>query len=67
MELYLYFGIVFFGLQAIYPLSKDVSMALVMVGNILIIYYSFTNYNFELLILTILMMIAQLSRIWRGV
>ena len=39
MELYLYFGIVFFGLQAIYPLSKDVSMALVMVGNILIIYY----------------------------
>ena len=67
MELYLYFGIVFLGLQAIYPLSKDVSMALIMVGNILIIYYSFTNYNFELLILTISMMIAQLSRIWRGV
>ena len=67
MELYLYFSIVFLGLQAIYPLSKDVSMALIMVGNILIIYFSFTNYNFELLILTISMMIAQLSRIWRGV
>jgi len=33
------------------------------VGNVLILQYSFFNYELELLMLTVLMMIAQLTRI----
>jgi len=39
---------------------------MLMIGNILILQHSFVNYEFELLVLTILMMIAQLTRIFWG-
>jgi|TARA_B100001094_G_scaffold316684_1_gene358205 hypothetical protein len=64
IELWLYFSIVFLGLQGLYRFSKSVSLTLLMVGNILILVYSFTNKEIALLILTIMMMIAQLTRIW---
>jgi len=63
-ELWLYFSIVFLGLQGLYRFSKSVALTLLMVGNILILQYSLFNYEYELLVLTIMMMIAQLTRIW---
>ena len=66
IELWLYFVIVFLGLQGIYQFSKNVSLTMLMIGNILILQHSFVNYEFELLVLTILMMIAQLTRIFWG-
>lgn len=63
IELMLYFVIVFLGLQGLYNFGKAVSLTLLMVGNVLILQYSFFNYEIELLILTVLMMIAQLTRI----
>jgi len=62
--LWLYFSIVFLGLQGLYRFSKSVSLTMLTIGNILILQYSFFNYEYELLILTIMMMIAQLTRIW---
>ena len=64
--LFVYFCIVFLGLQGLFLFEKDVSLALVMIGNILIVYHSFTHQMWDLLILTLMMMIAQLSRIYRG-
>ena len=63
-ELWLYFSIVFLGLQGLYRFSKSVSLTLLMVGNVLILQYSLFNFEYELLVLTIMMMIAQLTRIW---
>ena len=63
IELGLYFVIVFLGLQGLYKFGKAVSLTLLMVGNVLILQYSFFNYELELLMLTVLMMIAQLTRI----
>ena len=65
--LFIYFSIVFVGLQGLFVFDKDVSLALVMIGNFLILYHSFTHQMWDLLILTLMMMIAQLSRIYRGV
>ena len=65
--LFIYFCIVFVGLQGLFIFEKDVSLALVMIGNFLILYHSFDHQMWDLLILTLMMMIAQLSRIWRGV
>jgi len=65
--LYIYFCIVFLGLQGIMLFEKNTSIALIMTGNILIIYHSIFNGMIDLLILTILMMIAQISRLYRGV
>ncbi len=65
--LYLYFCIVFLGLQALFVFEKNTSMALVMVGNALIIYHTLYHSMLDLLILTVMMMIAQLSRIYRGI
>jgi len=65
--LFIYFSIVFVGLQGLFVFDKDVSLALVMIGNFLILYHSFTNQMWDLLILTLMMMVAQLSRIYRGV
>ena len=42
-------------------------MAMVMIGNALIIYHTVANSMLDLLILTVMMMIAQLSRIYRGI
>ena len=66
IELWIYFVIVFLGLQGIYQFSKNVSLTMLAIGNILILQHSFMNYEFELLVLTILMMIAQLTRIFWG-
>jgi len=66
IELWIYFVIVFLGLQGIYQFSKSVSLTMLAIGNILILQHSFVNYEFELLVLTILMMIAQLTRIFWG-
>jgi len=65
--LFLYFFIVFVGLQGLFLFERNSSVVMVMIGNMLILYHSATNFMWELFILTILMMIAQISRIWRGV
>jgi len=64
--LFVYFSIVFLGLQGLFLFEKETSLTMIMIGNILIIYHSINVGSFDLLILTIMMMIAQLSRIWRG-
>jgi len=66
IELAIYFVIVFLGLQGLYQFSKNVSLTMLSIGNILILQYSFINYEWELLILTIMMMIAQLTRVLWG-
>ena len=65
--LFIYFCIVFLGLQGLYPFKKETSISLIMIGNFLIAYHCLDNYLWDLLILTIMMTIAQLTRIWRGV
>jgi len=65
--LFIYFCIVFLGLQALFVFEKNTSLAMVMIGNVLITYHCITHQMWDLLILTILMMIAQLSRSWRGI
>ena len=65
--LFIYFCIVFIGLQGLYLFSKDVSTAFVMTGNALIILHTIDYAMWDLLILTVMMTIAQISRIWRGV
>ena len=66
IELAIYFVIVFLGLQGLYRFSKNVSLTMLTIGNILILQHSFINYEWELLILTIMMMIAQLTRVVWG-
>jgi hypothetical protein len=66
IELAIYFGIVFLGLQGLYQFSKKVSMTMLYIGNILILQYSFANFDFELLVLTLLMMTAQITRVLWG-
>ncbi len=66
IELAIYFVIVFLGLQGLYRFSKNVSLTILTIGNILILQYSFIHYEWELLILTIMMMIAQLTRVIWG-
>jgi len=63
LELALYFLIVFMGLQGLYRFSESVSLALLTTGNLLILVYSFTNKEWALLLLTVMMMVAQLTRV----
>ena len=65
-ELWLYFAIVFMGLQGLYRFSKSVSLTMLTIGNILILWYSFSNSELELSILTVMMMTAQITRIFWG-
>ena len=65
--LFIYFAIVFLGLQGLFLFEKHTSLAMVMIGNFLIVYHSLDHAMWDLLILTIMMTIAQLTRIWRGV
>jgi hypothetical protein len=65
--LFIYFCIVFLGLQGLFLFEKHTSMAMVMIGNFLILYHSATLYMWDLFILTVMMCIAQLTRLWRGV
>jgi|TARA_B100001094_G_C18011135_1_gene710158 hypothetical protein len=66
IELAIYFVIVFLGLQGLYKFSKNVSLTMLTIGNILILQHSYFGYDFELLVLTIMMMIAQLTRVVWG-
>tara|TARA_R110002073_G_scaffold186159_2_gene344703 strand:- start:302 stop:514 length:213 start_codon:yes stop_codon:yes gene_type:complete len=66
IELAIYFVIVFLGLQGLYRFSKNVSLTMLTIGNILILQHSYFGYDFELLVLTIMMMIAQLTRVVWG-
>ena len=66
IELAIYFTIVFLGLQGLYQFSKNVSLTMLAIGNIQILVYSYAHYEWELLILTILMMTAQLTRVLWG-
>ncbi len=65
-ELMVYFVIVFLGLQGLYQFSKNVSLTMLTIGNVLILQHSFIGYDFELMVLTIMMMIAQLTRVLWG-
>ena len=62
--LYLYFCIVFLGLQALFVFEKNTSLAMVMIGNLLILYHTIYHGMLDLLILTVMMMIDKLSRIY---
>lgn len=66
MDIYLitYFLMVFLGLQQLYQLDRKTNNALVFFGNILIIEWCIINQELSLLILTVLMMTAQLSRLY---
>ena len=66
IELAIYFVIVFLGLQGLYQFSKNVSLTMLAIGNTQILVYSYAHYEWELLILTILMMTAQLTRVLWG-
>lgn len=66
MDIYLitYFVMVFLGLQQLYKFDRKTNNALVFFGNILIIEWCIINKELSLLILTVLMMTAQLSRLY---
>ena len=66
MDIYLitYFVVVFLGLQQLYKLDRKTNNTLVLFGNILIIEWCIINKELALLILTVLMMTAQLSRLY---
>ena len=66
MDIYLitYFVMVFLGLQQLYKLDRKTNNTLVFFGNILIIEWCIINKELSLLILTVLMMTAQLSRLY---
>ena len=55
------FAMVFFALQGIIELT--LTIPLLIVGNLIILIYSYLELNKELMLLTILMGIAQLTRI----
>ena len=55
------FLMVFFALQGIIELT--LTIPLLIVGNLIILIYSYLELNKELMLLTILMCIAQLTRI----
>lgn len=59
--LWIGFALVFFALQGIIELT--LTIPLLIVGNLIIFMYSYLEMNKELMILTILMCIAQLTRI----
>ena len=66
MDIYLitYFVMVFLGLQQLYKLDRKTNYTLVLFGNILILEWCIINKELSLLILTVLMMVAQLSRLY---
>ncbi len=65
-ELFLYFCVVFLGLQGLYEFQKQTSLTLVFVGNALILFHTIDHAMWDLLLLTVMMTIAQISRIYRG-
>ena len=61
-----YFLMVFLGLQQFYKFDYHTNTTLVLFGNILILEWCFINHSYTLLALTIIMMLAQLSRIYNA-
>ena len=59
--LYVGFALVFFALQGFIDLSFKIPF--IIIGNLIIFGYSYLELNKELMIITILMAIAQLSRL----
>ena len=55
---------VFLGLQQLYKFDRKTNNTLVFFGNILIVEWCILNKELSLLILTVLMMTAQLSRLY---
>ena len=66
MDIYLitYFVMVFLGLQQLYKLDRKTNNTLLLFPNILIIEWCIINKELALLILTVLMIVAQLSRLY---
>ena len=66
MDVYLitYFLMVFLGLQQLYKFDRKTNNTLVFFGNILIVEWCILNKELSLLILTVLMMTAKLSRLY---
>ena len=58
-----YFLMVFLGLQQFYKFDYHTNTTLVLFGNILILEWCFINHSYTL---TIIMMLAQLSRIYNA-
>ena len=61
ITLWIGFSLVFFSLQGIIDLTLKIPFLIV--GNLIILWISYLELNKELLILTVLMMIAQLTRL----
>ena len=57
------FGIIFIGLQGFYPFADLETLFLLMTGNLCILWVSWVDDDRRLFILTVMMMIAQLSRV----
>lgn len=55
--------IIFLGLQGIRPLRRDTALAFLGIGNFNMLIWSAGNHNWELFLITVLMMIAQLTRV----
>jgi len=59
--LWIGFALVFFSLQGIVDLTLKIPFLIV--GNLIILWISYIDLNKELMLLTVLMMIAQLTRL----
>ena len=61
LTLYIGFALVFFSLQGVIDLTLKIPFLII--GNLIILWISYLELNKELMILTILMGIAQLTRL----
>ena len=61
ITLWIGFALVFFSLQGIVDLTLKIPFLIV--GNLIILWISFIEINKELMLLTLLMMLAQLTRL----
>lgn len=57
------FCIIFIGLQGFYPFADLETMFLLLTGNLCILWVAYVDEDKRLFILTIMMLIAQLSRV----
>ena len=64
-NLVMWFGIcfVFLGLQGIYPIPSETGITLITIGNISIFISAIYKENVELALITIVMVVAQISQV----
>ena len=64
-NLVMWFGIcfVFLGLQVIYPIPNETGITLITIGNISIFISAIYKENVELALITIVMVVAQISQV----